>query len=134
MLDAIIRDLLTNPEFETIRCDYGAPRGRQIALDRSAGREVSWPKDYRPEVDGFTFVDADGMENAAKSKHRLLAMRLDKFRPDQKVSDPFDFPIEVVVYNAGGWDDGDLISGCRFYYTVERKGSEWIAVYPMLRS
>jgi hypothetical protein len=133
ILDAVIRDILTNPWLKVVRADYGSPDGKQIALQSLVEDGLCWPGGYHPRVVGYTFVPAP-KGPVDEKKPRMIGLRLDKFRPDEKVSGPFDASIEVVIYNAGGVKDGDPSGGCRLFYTVERRGKEWVATCKRIQS
>ena len=131
MLDAVIRDILTNPELAEVRDVYAPPQSRRVVLHSIPSEGLCWPKGYHPEVPGYTFIPSETCQD--ETRPPMLGMRLDKFRPEEKPSSPFKGQIEVVIHNAGRLDDRPF-GGCRISYNLERRGKEWVAVCLMFES
>ena len=124
--DALIHDILTNPELESARDFYGTPGDHRFALVQMEDYGVPWHPSYKPSVNGFELSRAIGHTLDEQQKPRLLGIRLDKFRLDQKPDVLLDGQIQVTLLNAGG-DGGESIhiGGCMVYYDVKQDGTEW---------
>lgn len=125
ILDAVLRNVLTDPSLEDVRGFYGTPGDSEFALVSNPERP-GWPDSYVPAVDCY---ESQRIIEGAKVEPRSpprLGIRLDKFNLREK-SSVFVHPIEIVVFNAGGTgDDHSIINGgCGIHYDVARDGVSW---------
>ena len=125
ILDAILRDVVTNPDLQDERNFYGMPYEKHIALVSNPGYGVPWPESYRPQMDGFTVhrvrEDAEGRED----QPRMLGVRIDKMNLEQRDCGLYNSPIEVTILNGGGTRDGIVGGGCSVYYSPRSEGERW---------
>jgi hypothetical protein len=122
ILQSVVTDILTNPELADTRKFYGTAADRTVAL--VDGDKLSWPKEFQVNLHGYkarTPVRLDPFQE----QRRVLGIRLDKFDLKEKKSDPFEGPIEVCLFNAGGSANGAVIGGCSVYYQPQRAGKRW---------
>jgi hypothetical protein len=122
ILQAVLTDVLTNPHFADTRAFYGTPADKTVAL--VDGDKLGWPKDFTAKLHGYKQVEP--VQSDPFSEHRrLLGIRLDKFDLKEKKSHPFEGPIEICLFNAGGNANGGIIGGCSIYYRPRRDGQRW---------
>jgi hypothetical protein len=122
ILQAVLTDVLTNPELADTRKSYGTPVDKTLVL---ADGDLGWPKDFSPNLHGYRIVPPV-RSDPFQEQRRILAIRLDKFDLKAKKSGPLEGPIEVCLFNAGGDANGAVIGGCSVYYEPKRKGKGWI--------
>jgi hypothetical protein len=119
ILQALLKDVLTNPKLEDVRAVYGSAKDKTFALvdtDR-----FGWSKDFKPATHGHKLVKVDPFDNP----RRVLGVRIDKFDLTQKEIDFQDTPIDICLFNAGGWANGGMIGGCTLHYIPKRVGMDW---------
>jgi hypothetical protein len=123
ILQAVLKDVLTNPELKHTRDFYGTAEDRTLTLDN--GGKLGWPKRFQPETHGFGLVTVQ--LDPFKDQRRVLGISISKFDLNHKESPGklFDTPIEVEIYNAGGSANGGVIGGCTVYYKVKRLHNRW---------
>lgn len=121
ILQAVLKDVLTNPDLKGTHEFYGTAADGTVVL--SDGGEVGWPAGFRPETPGYRLVPA--ARDPFVRQRRVLGVRLDRFDLAKKPGGLFDTPIEVCVLNVGGSADGGVIGGCSVYYVPKRVGKGW---------
>jgi hypothetical protein len=119
ILQAIIKDVLTNPKLQDARPFYGTAKDKTFALVDTGN--LGWSKDFKPATHGFKLVRVDPFDHP----RRVLGIRIDKFDLQQKENDFMDTPIEICLFNAGGWANGGVMGGCTLYYIPKRVGMDW---------
>jgi hypothetical protein len=122
VLQAIVTDVLTNPELKDERAYYGTAKDQTLILVDHG--KLGWPKQFKPETHGFKLVEMN--RDPFVEQRRVLGIRIDKFDLKQKKVSEFDTPIEICIVNAGGGANGDVIGGCRIYYVPKRVKGHWI--------
>lgn len=132
VLDAVIRDLLTNPLLEHARDWYGTPGGKQIGLSTKSG--VPWPAKYTPSVAGYAFQYLDPDRELDPATPRQLGITIHHFAFPPPVgrakNDLYGGrPIAVGLGNMGGQGNGDAPGGCVVYYSVRREDGVWKVEY-----
>src|SRR5262249_14363633 len=55
VLQAIITDVLTNPEFKSLRNSYGTEKDKTLALVDDD--DLGWPQGFTPETHGYKLVE-----------------------------------------------------------------------------
>ncbi len=126
LLQAIVEDVLTNPELKDTRAFYGTPEDKQFAL--VDGATVAWPEWFEPSAPGYK-IHRDGSRRLCFFERRLLGISLHKFSLKEKKAGPENAPIEVVVSNAGGSANGAVIGGCTVSYAPRREGNRWVVEF-----
>lgn len=128
ILDAVIQDLLTNPDLEHARVWYGSPDSRKIALSKRS--IVPWPPGYTPSVKGYEFNYVDPIDGIDENKPRQLGISVNHFvfpppaTPPE--NDPYHgVPIAVGLHDVGGNRGGGLAVS----YSLQRKEGRWIVKY-----
>jgi hypothetical protein len=119
ILQAIIKDVLTNPKLEDLRDFYGSAKDKAFALvdtDR-----FGWSKEFEPAKHGFRLVRLDPFDRP----RRVLGIRIEKFDLTQKEIDFGDTPVEICLFEAGGEPIGFALRGCTLHYIPKRVGMEW---------
>lgn len=135
ILDAILRDVLTNPELKDSLDFYGTAGDKQLALVSDSGYGVPWPADHKPKISSFHFSRSDETRESDETQPRMLGVRIDKYyNEDSEHSELFWTPIAVSIFNAGGTQNGQVIGGCGVYYTPRRtREGKWIVECEGLR-
>jgi hypothetical protein len=121
ILQAVIADVLTNPDLKKTREFYGTEKDRTLTLVDTA--ELGWPKAFCPETHGYKLVQPQ--RDPFVNGRRVLGIRLDKFDLKQKKADLSNAPLEICIINAGGSANGAVIGGCLVYYAPKREGDRW---------
>jgi len=117
ILQAIITDVLTNPDLKDVRESYGSEKGRALALIE--GSKLGWPKQLNPATHGYTLLQ--GPPDPFTMPRRILGIRLDKFDLKQKIGNGLDAPIQVCITSAAN----DVLGGCLLSYIPKRVGNRW---------
>ena len=120
ILQALLTDILTNPEIKSTREFYGTEKDTTVALEDV---KSAWPKEFKPAVHGYKLVEVN--RDPFVNQRRILGIRLDKFDLKQKKAELFNSPIEVCLFNAGGSANGAVFGGCSVYYSPKRIGQRW---------
>ena len=118
ILQAIIIDVLTNPDLKSTREFYGTAKDKTFTLVDT--EELGWPKDFQPETRGYALVQVQ--EDPFMEQHRVLGISLHKFDPKPEKGDFSKTQIDVFISNAGGIANG---GGCHLYYIPKRVGKGW---------
>ena len=121
ILQAIIADVLTNPELKDIREFYGTAKDRTFTL--IDGEKIGWPSQFRPRTHAYKQVEVQ--EDPFVDRRRVLGIRLDTFNLKQKKVEPLNTVIEICLFNAGGSANGSVIGGCTISYAPRRIGKGW---------
>src|SRR5262249_21290360 len=121
ILQAVITDVLTNPDLKSTREFYGTAKDKTFALVDH--EKLGWPRKFNPETHGYKLVIVKN--DPFVNSRRVLGIRLDKFDLKQKKAALFNAPIEVSLHNAGGSANGAVIGGCLVYYVPKRVGKRW---------
>jgi hypothetical protein len=121
LLQAIITDVLTNPELKVSRELYGTAKDNTFTLVDDG--KFSWPKELQPNTHGHRLVQVH--PDPFDDQRRVLGVRLDKFDLKEKAATPFQSPIEICLFNAGGSANGQVIGGCTVRYEPKRIGKRW---------
>jgi hypothetical protein len=131
ILDAILKDVVSNPTLKHEREFYGIRGDKQIALVTNSHYGIPWPKTYQPRLDGFTVrrVRGDAEDEKSDEKPRMLGVRIDKMNLKQKDAGLFNAPIEITILNGGGTKDGIIMGGCSLYYIPKGEGDHWTVEY-----
>lgn len=134
ILDAVLHDILNNPDLKGTREFYGTAEDRRVALVTGQGYGVPWPAGYRPILPGWAVSRVEEGAEPDPNQHRLPGVRIDKYSElDKERNGLFDAPIAVTILNAGGGKNGDVIGGCSVYYSAKRVGGEWAVEFEGLR-
>src|SRR5262249_23010341 len=112
VLQAIVTDVLTNPDLKRFRTPYGTAKDKTLTLVDD--EKLGWPTEFKPETHGYRLVEV--RPDPFGNQNRVLGIRLDKFDLKQKKVALFDTPIVVCLVNAGGTANGSIIGGCTVYY------------------
>jgi hypothetical protein len=128
VLDAVIRDALTNPHLKGYRDWYGTPGKNTIGLDKNS--DVPWPAGYVPTVAGYTFRYLDPDKNRGRKTLRRLGISLRHFSFPQPAQPPkddlyFGSPIVICLFNLGGEKNGVTSAGTEVRYSIERVNRGW---------
>jgi hypothetical protein len=121
VLQAVVTDVLTNPDVKDSREFYGTSADKTFALVDT--EKLGWPKEFNPATSGYALVKPP--LNPFENPRRILGIRIDKFDLKQTKWGIHDAPIEVCVFNAGGTANGSVIGGCTLYYIPKRVGKRW---------
>jgi hypothetical protein len=127
--DAVLNDLLNNPDLQDSRDFYGTTGDKQVALVSYSRSDCNWPSFYRPAIPGYIVLRINDGAGRDDSKPRTLGFRLDKFNPWQKTTGIFDAPVCVTIMNAGGSSNGGVVGGCNVFYGLERNSGRWTVQY-----
>jgi hypothetical protein len=117
ILQAVITDVLTNPDLKGTREFYGTREDKTLALVDTD--KVGWPEGFKPKTAGYRHVEVRHVRFV--NQNRILGLRLDKFDLGQKKAELFDTPIQVCLFNA----NGGAIDGCLVYYMPKPVGKHW---------
>ncbi len=133
ILDAVLNDILNNPDLKSTREFYGAAEDRRLALVTNRDHGIPWPEGYQPILPGWTVIRLEeGTERDPNEPH-LLGVRIDKFSEKNKEQDKLlDSPIEVTILNAGGNKNGAVIGGCSVYYRPKQIDGKWAVQFEIL--
>lgn len=127
ILDAVLLDILNNPELKDTREFYGTAGDRRTALVTNRDYGIPWPAGYQLILNGWTVIRVEEGAKRTPDRQRLLGVRIAKFaEQDEKRDGLFDAPIEVTILNAGGAKNGAVIGGCSVHYHPKRVGSKWV--------
>lgn len=135
ILDAVLHDVLNNPDLKDTREFYGTAGDRRIALVTDHDYGIPWPAGYQPVLPGWTVIRVEWGADPDPTELRLLGIRIHKFSEKNKeqVSEKnkeqaklLDSPIEVAIFNAGGYKNGAVMGGCSVYYRPKQVGGKWI--------
>ena len=139
ILTAVIRDVLFGKENKSAREFYGTKGDKTVVLLNGSGldrKPVKWPAEFKPEIEGFTFVFGHQDESLLSEKHdRRLAIRIDRFavdttKPNGKKHPIWDMsPIRISIQNGGGSKNGSVIGGQTTWYSPEQKGNSWFVKF-----
>jgi hypothetical protein len=121
ILQAIVTDVLTDPDLKSTREFYGTAREKTLALVDEG--DVGWPKEFRPETHGYKLVEV--RRDPFVNQRRVLGIRIDKFDLAQKKAYLMNSPIHICIFNAGGSANGSVIGGCSVFYVPKRVGKHW---------
>jgi hypothetical protein len=132
ILNAVLHDILTNPELETTRNCRGIPGGKVIAL--STASSEPWPTAYVPDVDGFEFWFIDPNRDREPSMPPQLCICLNHFAfppPDKAPKDDMygGCAIHVGIFNVGGITSKTVKNGCGVFYSVEKLENKWLVTF-----
>jgi hypothetical protein len=125
ILQAVVTDVLTNPDLKGTREFYGTEKDKTVAL--IDGDTLGWPKEFNPVTKGYTLVQPS--RDPFANQRRIMAIRIDKFDLKQLNNALWNSPIEVCVFNGGGNANGAVIGGCSVYYEVKKVGKRWTVSY-----
>jgi len=131
IFDALLHDVLTDPDFKDSREFYGTAGDQQFALVCNENSGVLWPEWYIPSVEGFESSRVIEGAPTDDSRPRLLGIRLDKFNVGEEPNDDgyrlLDGQIQITLLNAGG-TGGDSIrtGGCNVFYDANYDRGKWI--------
>jgi hypothetical protein len=139
ILDAALKDLLTNPDLADSRAFYGSG-GARVLYDPDM-----FPPGYVPAVPGFQFeARAQGAEVPHEAPRQLtVQLRWFRGRPmyppaddqlgsNQALRDRHKgWPgVALCMFNGGGSGGGPIpIGGCHVYYDVRAEGGRWVVTY-----
>ena len=134
ILQAVIHDVLTNPELQRWITSFGKPGDRRLALVSSSGSGIQWPTNFDARVTGYEVVF---LENRDLSKPSMLGIRIDRFdlsvkpRQGRDMLGFGDVPVVVTLLNAGGSGREGVVDGRSraVYYRVKRTGKNWVVQY-----
>jgi hypothetical protein len=131
ILDAVLNDLVSNPDLKDDREFYGVPGDKRIALVTNPQYGIPWPETYKPCLDGFTVlhIRRDAKDNDRAKKPRMLGVRINKMDLQQRQGGIWDAPVEITILNAGGTKDGIIMGGCSVYYVPKLEGGRWTVEY-----
>lgn len=118
ILQAVVSDILSNPQLADTRKFYGTEADKTFTLLNS--EKLAWPKGFKPKnTHGYKLVRV--RLDPFKDQRRVLGIRLDKFDLTEKPT-PFSGPIKVSLFNGGGSAFG-LVIDSSVYYAPQRIGS-----------
>jgi hypothetical protein len=118
ILQAIVENVLTDPEHKKVHSHYGTPGDAKFTL--LTGYTLNWPKNFRPVVAGFTYQQIDPDE-CRSFKKRLLGIRVDTFDWTPNEKNPKSAKVVVVLDDAIHGALGAL----RIVYHAKRDGKRW---------
>jgi hypothetical protein len=125
VLQAVITDVLTNPDLKDTREFYGTAKDNTVTLVDN--EKLGWPKEFKPDAHGYKLVEV--RPDPFANRRRILGIRLDRFELKPGKSGPHDESIQVCVFNAGGDANGGVIGSCTVYYGLKRVGKHWAVEY-----
>jgi hypothetical protein len=124
ILQAVLTHVLTDKEIADSRKFYGTEADRTVLLSNTG--HWAWPDGFQPDLHGYRRVASRPGPFAPRAKrNRVLGIRIDRFEPGAKVEGPFNAPIQVCLFNAGGQANGAVIGGCSVFYAVKKVGDWW---------
>jgi hypothetical protein len=136
VLEAVIRDALTNPSLESVRLDCAPPDDRRFALvDGHDSRYPRWPAGLRPVVPGRIYTSPPVLSSRDQAPP-LLGLRLDHCDLAQKGINPFRGNVWICMFNAGGWKGHEHLpwNGISIYYIARRGPTGWVVQLSMWQS
>ncbi len=126
ILEAVVRDVLTNPQLRRARDFYGTEGRREAALVTVPGYDVPWPSGFESDLAGWTLFEMDGYAERDPSAQRLLGIRIDAYMDEgDNPTLLFSAPISVTIMNVGGSANGSVIGGCFVNYRPRLEGGVW---------
>lgn len=123
LLEQCLQLVLSHPGFKSSREFYGTAGDSTVILRN--GPYLNWPEDFKPNVDGFDFRFQNTYTQATEG-NRVLGIQLGKLDLSAPINKLFDGNISLVMYNAGGSDDGVVIGGCSHFFAVARDGDKFV--------
>ncbi len=127
VLDALLNDLLNNPELQDSRDFYGTPGDKNVVLIDDPAAPL--PKGYHPSVPGFKITIHPPETQAPPDADRQIGICIDKLNLEPAANETaglfFDAPIEARMFNAGGSKNGGVIGGCIISYRANREHDKW---------
>jgi hypothetical protein len=123
ILQAIITDVLTNPDFKDARKFYGTAKDKTFTL---VDGKLGWPKKLNPETHGYKLVEVP--QDPFVNPRRVLGIELRIFdlkRKQADLGDRGDEVIEICLFNAGGSANGGVMGGCTIHYVPKRVNKRW---------
>ncbi len=125
ILQALVTDVLTNPQLKDTREFYGTAKDRTVGIVDN--EKLGWPRHFKPETPGHKLVEV--RRDPFEDGRRILGITIHKFDLKQKKADILDTPIEISLFNAGGSANGAVIGGCIVYYVPKLVGKRWTVEY-----
>jgi hypothetical protein len=116
VLQAIIKDILTNPELKPLHKFYGSPKDKTFSL--VDGDKLGWPLKFTPETYGYKRVE---VKPGPFRTAQLLGISLEKFDLKQK-ADLLNPHIRIYLFNSGS-SVGSF--GIQVPYVARRVGKRW---------
>jgi hypothetical protein len=123
ILQAIVTDVLTNPQIKKLRASFGTERDKTFTLVDEEKR--GWPKEFQPYGHDYTMIKVK--QDPFVDQNRILGISLRKF--DLKSDDKKNAPIEVSLANAGGSANGGHLGSATVLYRPKRVGNHWTVEY-----
>lgn len=119
VLQAIVKDLLTNPELKSYR--EFKNRAGKMKFRLEDGANVAWPDWFNPTVSGYArdSRDLSDPDDPELNPGHTLVIRLDKFDLSQGKSEIFNTPIVVSFHNPA------FIRGLSVYFALKRDRNRW---------
>jgi hypothetical protein len=122
IMQAVVRDTLTNPKLARIRNFYGTPGEKTVVLESGEGK--GWPPSFAPQTFGYKIVKSK--PEPFSRRPRVLRLRLSRLDMGLLESGLSDEPIEVQFYNAGGGGIGAVSGGTLLSYSLRRVEQKWV--------
>jgi hypothetical protein len=116
LLDAVVRDVLTNPKLKSVRDFYGTPGDKRYALLVDQTPNAPWSPLHVPKVAGYSGQLITRDDYPRPEGRRLLGIHL----ADANMSQ-----IHVGIFNAGGDSNGGVIGACSLSYMAAPVGDRW---------
>ena len=137
VLDAVLADILKNPEHKDYLASYGERGTRRVALATdSPGIHVPWPPDYQPNIPEYDIQFVSEQRERKRDDDRLMGIRLEGLDLSKRYSSAvFARPpnVHVTVFNIGGDGGGGIriIGGTTVSYVAERADNGWKVRFAM---
>jgi hypothetical protein len=125
-VDAALRVILQHPSLASTRDDYGSAGSKEILLINGGAK---WPDEELPVLRGYKVHWWRKSELTGAQRPRMLGIRLDKLQVDDRQSENSlgDPEIHVMIWNAGGSKDGDIVGGCNVSINTRKTELGWVA-------
>lgn len=113
VLDLALRDILSNPEFQSVRDSKGTPGDQTAEL-------YGWPPEFTPSIPGWIIRHGDRTTVPDPNTCRLLGIGLASFdrkaQSDEDYDDPCGGPIAITLFNVGGIKNGCTVIGAHYVF------------------
>ncbi len=122
LVQALLSDILTNPELKGLRDFYGTPDSKKLVLDRRG--VVAWQNGIKPDTNGFELVESKPEPFA--NRPRVLGVRLGQFEIEPTDLKDGSGIAEIAFFNAGGGGNGVVTGETFLQYSLLRVKNHWI--------
>jgi hypothetical protein len=128
ILDAVLQDLINNPQLKSTREFYGTAEDKAVALVTFPASGVPWPSDYQPVLTGWTVSRVSRVEEAEQvaDSPRRLGVMIDGVSEESGGRGVVGSRIAVNVLNAGGSSNGGAFGSCWVVYSAKKVDGNWV--------